>query len=502
MLKTIHFAAIEVPFLKDGLESFVLPGWVQSLREQMDPVTLFCALLVILLTGMLLHMRRMRMALEKEAVALRKSESHLRTVGDNLADITIFQLIRDNESGMFGFGYIGKGLEHILGINREQFMTDAHLALDFVYEDDLPRLAEAMQSAVAELKPANMEIRVLNVDGIYKWLHISAIPQPIDNTLVWDGFMMDISIRKDAEQTLAEESQNFQNLFETIDDFLLVCDLEGRLQHTNPAIGKRLGYSYSELSGMTIYELYPKDERTAVYRTVAELKSEASVTCDLPLKMRSGTPIPVEMNLFQGTWKNEKALFGVARDVARFQQTENALRESERILQLIIDSIPLSIFWKDQDSVYLGCNKSFIHECHLEHIDNVIGKTPFDLFDEKHALDILERDLDVLNANEALMNHSEAHPLPDGTMGRREVSLIPMRDEAGHAVGVLGVWRDVTEQNKAEERLKRTLEDMERFNQLMRGRERRTLELKDEINDLLLELGRDRKYRTTSKDVA
>ena len=61
---------------------------------------------------------------------------------------------------------------------------------------------------------------------------------------------------------------------------------------------------------------------------------------------------------------------------------------------------------------------------------------------------------------------------------------------------------DTSEQNKAEERLKRTLEDMERFNQLMRGRERRTLELKDEINDLLLELGRDRKYRTTSKDVS
>ena len=71
----------------------------------------------------------------------------------------------------------------------------------------------------------------------------------------------------------------------------------------------------------------------------------------------------------------------------------------------------------------------------------------------------------------------------------------------GKAVGVLGAWRDVTEQNQAEERLKRTLDDMERFNQLMRGRERRTLELKAEINNLLMELGKPKKYRTTTNEL-
>lgn len=62
---------------------------------------------------------------------------------------------------------------------------------------------------------------------------------------------------------------------------------------------------------------------------------------------------------------------------------------------------------------------------------------------------------------------------------------------------MLGIWRDVSEKNQAESRLKRTLEDMERFNQLMRGRERRTLELKAEINQLLKLLGQVPKYETT-----
>jgi hypothetical protein len=59
----------------------------------------------------------------------------------------------------------------------------------------------------------------------------------------------------------------------------------------------------------------------------------------------------------------------------------------------------------------------------------------------------------------------------------------------------------VSEKNQAEERLKRTLEDMERFNHLMRGRERRTLELKTEINQLLKLLGQVPKYENTMENL-
>ena len=100
------------------------------------------------------------------------------------------------------------------------------------------------------------------------------------------------------------------------------------------------------------------------------------------------------------------------------------------------------------------------------------------------------------------MNLKESHTYPDGSIGWREVSLIPLRDENEQATGVLGIWRDVSDRNRAEERLKRTLEDMERFNQLMRGRERRTLELKAEINQLLKSLGQLPKYETTMENLA
>ena len=171
------------------------------------------------------------------------------------------------------------------------------------------------------------------------------------------------------------------------------------------------------------------------------------------------------------------------------------------MLQLIMNTIPMSVFWKDKDSVYLGCNETFIKECNLTTADDVIGKNPADLFDPEIAKNLIARDQQVINTNQPLVNALHSYTLSDGSVGWRETNKIPLHDDEGKAVGILGVWRDITEQNRSEERLKRTLEDMERFNHLMRGRERRTLELKAEINRLLKDLGRHIKYRTTTDDL-
>lgn len=479
----------------------VIAGMLDGLQasEVSEPLLLILlATSVVLLTVVLIRLRRMRLKLEKETTALKHSENHLRSMGDHLPHIAVFQLIHALSSDRYAFTFLSSGFERVLGLEREEIMNDARIGLDHIYEADIDVLQQSCSTAAERLETANMDIRVLDGSGSYKWLNISAIPQRRGDTLVWDGFMQDVSSSKAVEQAMAEESRNFKMLFETIDDFLIVSDMDGNLLHSNPAIEKRLGFSHEALVNMSLFELYSQDHRAEVYRILAELQSSPASSCRLPLQAENGSTVPVEMNLFQGAWKHQKAIFGVARNIAQYQQTENALRESKKILQLIIDSIPMSIFWKDKDSVYLGCNQAFMHECQLNEIDALVGKTPYDLFDASLALKIVERDQHTIQTNKTQTGHTESHTRPDGSIGQREVTLIPLREDSGRAAGVLGIWRDITEHTRAEERLKRTLDDMERFNQLMRGRERRTLELKHEVNQLLVKLGIPKKYRTTA----
>jgi PAS domain S-box-containing protein len=450
-----------------------------------------------LLIGFLIRFVQMRNEISRQTLVLEKSERHIRLMGDNLPNATVFQLFCTNGNN-FAFNYLSKGYERILGVDRDRVVQDAKLAFDHIYEDDIPILQKAHKQAMESLTPVDLEIRALDLSGGLKWLRVSAVPHREKNALVWDGFVQDVSNNKNIEDSLVEEKRNFQNLFETIDDFLLVFDMNGNMLHTNPSVERRLKYSQDELGSMSFFELYPEEFRAEAYQVVALMQAEQTTSCGLPLQMKTGDTIPVEMNVFQGSWKTRKAIFGVARDIARHRQTETALRESQQMLQLIMNTIPMSVFWKDQDSVYLGCNKAFMKEFGLDSADDVVGKTPFDLFDKEVAPSVIARDQQVITTNQPMYNYMLSHTTHNGNVGWREVSKIPLRNEENPAVGILGVWRDVTEQNQAEERLKRTLEDMERFNQLMRGRERRTLELKAEINCLLNELGRQIKYQTST----
>ena len=85
--------------------------------------------------------------------------------------------------------------------------------------------------------------------------------------------------------------------------------------------------------------------------------------------------------------------------------------------------------------------------------------------------------------------------------GGRRVGLlqaVSLRDPAGRPMGGLVMISDITERKKAEETLRGTLNELERHNRLMSGRESRVLELKAEVNALCEALGRAPTYRTAA----
>lgn len=482
-----------------GTPVYAMAAAAATPKQAVSLTTLYGTIALVLLTPLLLALFIALQRLARKTAELSLSEQHLQLLGDNLPDTTIFQLECSGENN-FRFRYLSNTLKHSIDIDREQVMSDASSVLDCIYETDIALLNKAYEAAEQELSPADLELRILTRSGELRWLHIKAVPHRERGMMIWDGFVLDISHSKNIETTLAEEKDNLEHLFEAVGDFQIVCDMDGRLLHTNTMAIQRLGYSQTDLLEMSLFELYPENLRSGIFELIALLQQEPSASSSLPLKTRSGGTIPVDMSLVQGKWKHKQAIVGIARDIANRKKTESALRQSQQMLHYIMDTIPISVFWTNHNSVFLGCNKSFFHELRLRHEEDVIGKTPKDFFDEETAALLMESDRQVINTSRPLHNqmHSLAHT--DGTLGWREMSKIPLHDEEENAVGVLGVWRDVTEQTRAEERLKHTLEDMERFNQLMRGRERRTLQMKDEVNNLLLELGRPEKYRTTMEN--
>ena len=82
----------------------------------------------------------------------------------------------------------------------------------------------------------------------------------------------------------------------------------------------------------------------------------------------------------------------------------------------------------------------------------------------------------------------------DGVSFKVEYASQPITKE-GRVMGAVVTFRDITERRQAEMELKQNLEDLERFSRLVVGREEKMIRLKEEINALLAEMGKGRKYR-------
>jgi PAS domain S-box-containing protein len=131
--------------------------------------------------------------------------------------------------------------------------------------------------------------------------------------------------------------------------------------------------------------------------------------------------------------------FGTVTDIENQKQTEKMLRD-------IMDNVNVAIWWKDLQSVYLGCNKTLAKDAGLADPSLIAGLTDFDLpwtTDEAEAF--RRDDARVMQNNQSAIEFAESVSHQCGKHALVVTSKIPMLDSNAKVVGVLGMYEDITE---------------------------------------------------------
>ena len=122
----------------------------------------------------------------------------------------------------------------------------------------------------------------------------------------------------------------------------------------------------------------------------------------------------------------------------------------------ILHQTPVSVYWKDRNSVYLGCNQLQADIAGFASPDDMIGKTDYDMLwgHEAEALRATDKRIIETGQPEELI---EAVTLTDGTKHLVLTNKAPLYDEQGNIIGIIGTSLDVTARIAAEEHEKETL---------------------------------------------
>ncbi|MFH0878783.1 MAG: PAS domain S-box protein, partial [Lentisphaerota bacterium] len=139
------------------------------------------------------------------------------------------------------------------------------------------------------------------------------------------------------EEKLRSSRDNWQTLFNFVDDFLFILDKEGRIIMANQAVTRRLGLRLTQLIGRPVLNVHPPGRRKEAAKRVARMLAGIERICCIPLQTRNGTLIPVETKITRGQWEGQDVWIGISRDITETQRVADALRDSEEKYRLVTE---------------------------------------------------------------------------------------------------------------------------------------------------------------------
>ncbi len=143
------------------------------------------------------------------------------------------------------------------------------------------------------------------------------------------------------------------------------------------------------------------------------------------------------------------------------------MKRSRKMLRLVLDTIPVRVFWKDRELNYMGCNRKFAEDAGVATPRDIVGKDDYQLVWRDCADLYRNDDRQVIESGEAKYNVEEPQIGSDGKKLWLRTSKIPLTDVDDRVIGVLGTYEDITQQKQAKEALHRESAEKRRIEQAL-----------------------------------
>ncbi|MGQ9829389.1 MAG: PAS domain S-box protein [Roseiflexus sp.] len=255
---------------------------------------------------------------------------------------------------------------------------------------------------------------------------------------------------------LEHDLARFRSIIEDTSLLITEVDADGRFTYVNQAADHIFGYSPEECIGRVSLEFVHPDDLEYTQQAFVDWvqRRERGGVIENRIVSRNGAVAHLLWSItvhYDEQGQVQRAT-SIAYDVGTLHQLRSELLESRTVLQLVIDNLPQAVFWKDHESRFLGGNRRLLEDAGVASVDDLIGKTDFDMPWKDYAAIYQEDDRAVIQ-NGPKLNIEEPLTRSDGSTIWLRTSKIPLRRD-GEVIGVLGIYEDVTENRRQEDELR------------------------------------------------
>ena len=391
--------------------------------------------------------------------ALRESEERYRTVVTAMAEGIVIQ------------GQDGRISSCNASACRILGLTEAQILGRDSYDPQWKAIHEDGSTFPGETHPAMETLRtgraLENVimgahrpDGVVVWISINTQPILGTHSEIPVGVVSsfrDITKRKQAEEHL----QRTQFSMDQAVDAVYWIDHQACILYTNEAASRMLGYTADEFRRMTVHDLNPEFPAEVWPGFWDETREKKVISLETVHLTKDGRRIPIDIRVSFLAYGGQEFHCAFVRDISHRKRVEEQAHRSLALLQTVLHTVPIRVFWKDRTSRYLGCNQQFALDAGYADAEAIIGKTDDELVWRQQAALYRADDREVMESGCAKLDFDEPGTRGDGMQVWLRTSKVPLRNEQGQVIGVLGVYEDVTERKRLDDALRASQERFE-----------------------------------------
>jgi len=291
---------------------------------------------------------------------------------------------------------------------------------------------------------------------------------------------IDITEHKKAEEALRESEEKYRDLFENAREAIVTLDLKGNITGVNKLV-EEYGFKRKELIGKSSFDFSTEKYRSKSVKEFEDLVRGVPVEGKVEVITPKGNVIAEYKSNPIRRGGQIVGAQSILTDVTERKKAEEALKESEKKYRTLIENVPQKIFLKDKDSVYVSCNENYAQDLKIKP-EEITGKTDYDFYTkelaEKYRAD------DRKNMESGKVEDIEEKYIQGGKEFWVHTVKTPVKDDKGNIIGVLGIFRNITEQKIAKQKL---IEDQVKLkslaSQLTLAEERERRRIAGELHD-------------------
>lgn len=327
---------------------------------------------------------------------------------------------------------------------------------DLISDEDREVVLERYQRRQnGELVPLEYKIKGLtknrrNIPVLLNIGLVSSQNEKLEFVLVHD--LSEITQKSD---TLKKQETMLETIFNHTGVAIALLDMNGNFIKVNEKWQTIFNHENTEHNANNISDIFLSEEKNKFTYLSEELDKSKSqqIRTQIILLNANKNNFWADFTISAVQNNNEgKEYFVVSvLDITGRMEIEKNFEKESKLFQYFMEYLPDSIYFKDSSSRFIKANKATLTKMGLNSIDELVGKTDHDLFDNEHADNAKKDEEEIIKNGTSILNKIEKEVWSDGSITWASTTKIPLRDENEKIVGTFGITRDITKFKESED---------------------------------------------------